>query len=274
MLCKYKLYKYKSYDESEKHRDDIITKQELYFFSVEKFNDPIDSNLVYRQQYSKDEIVAFWKNFLKNHPNHPQSLAEILQRYGENEAFVKFKSESAKRLKSMKGVLCLSKNPKNILMWSHYADSHKGLVYEFEFEVDTDPKKNGLNQNNLFWQKTDDFQPFPYKIDYPYDREYEPLSYTLTDDEIRQQFARLLTTKAPDWMYEQEYRFIDLHIKNDNDRAKKFNKKCLKSIIFGKEASEETIQRVKRLCKENGFDIAFKQADFIDGKFELEFKDI
>lgn len=62
MLWKYKLYKYKSYDESEKHRDDIITKQELYFSSVEKFNDPIDSNLAYRKQYSKDEIEEYCRH--------------------------------------------------------------------------------------------------------------------------------------------------------------------------------------------------------------------
>lgn len=154
-------------------------------------------------------------------------------------------------------------------MWSHYADSHKGLVYEFEFEVDAEPKKNETNENNLFLHTADDFYNFPFKVEYRCDREYELFSYTAIGDERNRQFSKLLTIKAPEWICEQEYRFIDLKANG----GRKFNKKCLKSIIFGKETSEETIQRVKRLCKENGFDIAFKQADFINGKFELEFKD-
>ena len=30
------------------------------------------------------------------------------------------------------GIFSLSKVPDNILMWSHYADSHKGIVLEFD----------------------------------------------------------------------------------------------------------------------------------------------
>jgi|SRR5580658_5344823 hypothetical protein len=30
------------------------------------------------------------------------------------------------------GVLCLSEAPANLLMWAHYADSHRGFVVEFD----------------------------------------------------------------------------------------------------------------------------------------------
>ena len=32
------------------------------------------------------------------------------------------------------GILCLSKNPNSLLMWSHYADQYKGVVVEFDEE--------------------------------------------------------------------------------------------------------------------------------------------
>lgn len=250
-----KLYKYTPHNKC--HKYDIVKKCELWFSETASFNDPIDSNLEYRQQYSKDEIVAFWKNFLKNRPNHPQSLAEILQKYGENKAFVKFKSENAKCYKSMRGVLSMSQNPKNILMWSHYANHHKGIVYEFE-------------TRNLFSHaKTLDFKDFPYKVSYAF--QYELLSYIAIGDEAVEQYRRELLTKAQDWAYEKEYRYIDLQ----KSGAKKFNPSCLTSIIFGKRTEQDEINAVMECCeKHNLTHIKFKQADFIDDKFELEFKDI
>ncbi len=47
------------------------------------------------------------------------------------------------------------------------------------------------------------------------------------------------------------------------------------SIIFGKRTEQDEINAVMECCeKHNLTHIKFKQADFIDGKFELEFKDI
>lgn len=266
MLWKYKLYKYKSYDKACEHRDDIITKQELYFSSVEKFNDPIDSNLAYRKNYSKEEIKEYCK-----HKNPNFDLEKCPNGVDICEVFVEKKNEYNEKFRKRIGILCLSSNPKNILMWSHYADNHKGLLYEFEFEIDAEPEKNETNENNLFLHTADGFYNVPFKVEYRCDREYELFSYTATGDELNQQFGKMLTTKAPEWIFEQEYRFIDLK----ENGSRKFNKKCLKSIIFGVSASDETIQRVKRLCKENDFkDIKFKKAKFIDGKFELEFVDL
>lgn len=34
------------------------------------------------------------------------------------------------------GVIALTSNPKNLQMWSHYADDHKGGLIEFTFEID------------------------------------------------------------------------------------------------------------------------------------------
>ena len=46
------LYKYTPHNAEYKY--DIITKSQLWFSKVENFNDPIDSQLDYSQQYTSD----------------------------------------------------------------------------------------------------------------------------------------------------------------------------------------------------------------------------
>ncbi|RLB89537.1 MAG: hypothetical protein DRH50_13580, partial [Deltaproteobacteria bacterium] len=38
-----------------------------------------------------------------------------------------------KELGRKQGVLCLSSDPKNVMMWAHYADNHEGLLLQFDF---------------------------------------------------------------------------------------------------------------------------------------------
>ena len=251
-----KLYKYTSHNSNYKYN--IIKNSELWFSNVKSFNDPLDSQLDYRQCYTKNEIKKYWKYFLKKKPNHPQSLKQILKKYGDIFNFLSQQKRVFEAFRLQMGVLCMSSNPENILMWSHYANNHKGIVYEFDY--------------NLFSNfSTNSFKGNPYKIDYPNNKSYELLSYVKTNKKRDTQFIKELTTKAIDWKYEEEYRFIDLA----NNGNKLFNHKSLTSIIFGVRTDECEIIKVKKLCLKNGFNhIKFKKAQFIQGKFEIQIVEI
>lgn len=250
------LYKYTPHN-NDSRKYEIITKSQLWFSKVESFNDPIDSKLDYRQEYTPDEIKEYWKNFPSTKREN-KSLEEIQNLYGNNESFVNNLNEEFNIYRSKLGVLCFSKNPENILMWSHYANNHKGIVYEFK--------------PSLFTHKrTSSFKAFPYKVNYPNDRCYNLLSYTLTGDAKKEQFAYELLTKAKDWEYEEEYRMIDF----ENSGNKTFKKDSLVSIIFGVRTNDIEIDIMKCLCKKNGLShIQFKKAKFKEGKFEIEIIDI
>lgn len=251
------LYKYTPHN-NEDHKYNIITKCELWFSKVEHFNDPIDFNLAYKQQYSKNEIREYFETFIKNRPNYPKSLKELLRLYGDNKAFVAKQNRLFKGFRKCFGVLCMSETPESILMWAHYADKNKGIVYEFNY--------------NLFGCETSkNPNDCPSYIKYTDKREYELLSYTLQYEELKEQFSKLLATKAMDWAYEKEVRFMNL---DKGDFNRKFDSKCLKSIIFGIKTKGEEIKKVKKLCKENNLKhIKFKQAKLIDGRFEIEIVD-
>lgn len=253
------LYKYTPHN-NEDYKYNIIKKCELWFSKVEHFNDPIDFNLAYKQQYSKSEIREYLKEFIKRNGAYcSKHLKESLSLYGNNKAFVANQNKLFKGFRKKIGILCMSKNPNNILMWAHYADNHQGIVYEFDYDL-------------FGFKATENPNDYPYCIEYPKNRQYELLSYTLQGKELEKQFTRLLTTKAIDWAYEKEVRFMNL---GEGDFNRKFDSKCLKSIIFGIKTKGEEIKKVKNLCKENNLKhIKFKQAKLMDGRFEIKIVDI
>lgn len=250
------IYKYTPHNKC--HKYDIIKKQELWFANIDSLNDPLDSNLAYRQEYSKDEIREYWEKFIADKPAF-KSLDEVLSKWGDNESFIREQTRIFEYIKSNIGVLCMSKNPKNILMWAHYANRHQGIVYEFDADL-------------FGFSKTKNLTEFPYIINYPCDRKYEILSYTKDRQERNEQFAKSLTTKAIDWAYEEEVRFIN---PEKSGIARKFNPDCLKSIIFGAKTSPDEIGTMIDCCKKNGLNhIRFYKAEFVAGRFELVLNEI
>jgi len=251
------LYRYTSHN-NEERRDELITKALLWFAKPEDFNDPLDSNLHYRQEYTQEEIKFCWSAFLQNRPEHPQTLPEMLDIRGFNEAFIKQQNAIRNKEISNTGVCCFSLNPEEILMWSHYAKDHKGIVYEFTSDL-------------FSGSISDNFKGNPYEVVYSKDNKYELLSYVLTGKNKKKQFVKGLLTKANEWRYEQECRFIDLN----GSGNKSFKKESLQSIIFGVKIKKEEIDRIKKLCQKHGFQhVVFKQAKFLPGEFKITLVDI
>ena len=136
-------------------------------------------------------------------------------------------------------------------MWSHYAQSHQGLVFEFT-------PRNINDEMSCFHN--------PIKVDYS--NSYDELSY-VNDHKI--EIPKLLLTKYIDWAYEEEYRCFGLDFQGE----KKFHKDELTGIIFGVNTLQSNIDRIMKLSKEHDFNhIYFKQAILNHGSFSLSFKNI
>ena len=84
-----------------------------------------------------------------------------------------------KELSSENGLLCFSKSWHNPLMWSHYADSHKGICLGF------------------------DVPDFPLNhVEYPHSRVDTTGMTVLTEDDVK----TWICSKYKDWEYEDEVR--------------------------------------------------------------------
>ena len=248
----YKLYKYRAFNE---FTDEIIIKSSLWYANPTRFNDPFDMSPSFRQKYSKREIKDNIKDYVKNSENTKNFPLEEQEKYrrkfekqsNTNEKFVVQRERLFFEQISTTGVVSLSKHNDSILMWSHYAQNHEGLVFEFDYTG----KKFGLHE-------------FPHKVEYI--DGYGLLSHAVSRKERREQMATILLSKYNDWAYEAEYRIIDF----GHQGNKPFEKSLLTKIIFGLKASPENMNRMVKLCRENGFEhVVFEKAERIEGTFAL-----
>jgi hypothetical protein len=111
-----------------------------------------------------------------------QGMAELL--------IPKLLDVMARKFEELIGILCLSESAQNLLMWAHYADSHRGFVIEFD-------------ERSPFFDRRvnpDDELRHLRKVSYSPTRP----SLTLADVD---DFAPFMT-KGTDWKYEAEWRMI------------------------------------------------------------------
>lgn len=102
------------------------------------------------------------------------------------------------------GIISLTTSNDNILMWSHYAENHRGAVVEIYIDDE--------NPQSLFINSTGpNSPPFNYqdfifdKVSYKLVRRFEQIESEINLDKINHHYY---FTKAQQWELEDEYRFI------------------------------------------------------------------
>ena len=220
------LYKYRSIDKNTKR---IITDNELYFSSPADFNDPYDCNIPIEKNSSEENIR---KHMLRNiSESSEEELDRDVKRIKEDPNFL---HEIIKKyLNDFCGICCFSKLYDSILMWSHYADYHKGICLKFDITKDPDL--------------------FSINLPVHYSRKLPVFDLFSCQDKI---FNKLIQPKFMAWKYESEVRIFkgkkDLeNNKLTNQRIFKFKNEALQEIIFGTNASEKDIKIIKKLCEKS-----------------------
>ncbi len=240
------LYKYRA---DCTHTEKIIINHEMWFSRPKEFNDPFDCYSV-PAPFSKHDAEK-WMYSSASYRNATEEDQKEAKENISNRSLkdVKFYIDEAI---NNNGICCFNKTEKEILMWSHYSDKHKGLC--FQFDIEKDPI----------------FFILPYNVKYVHS--ISPINIfkgDLTNEKIKQ----IIVQKYTKWSYEQEVRVIKLLDEIAyKGKAFKFKPEALRKIIFGCNASKETISKYKSLCAYNGFDhVTFSQMQQkMDGSFELE----
>ncbi|WP_429185921.1 DUF2971 domain-containing protein [Aeromonas veronii] len=100
------------------------------------------------------------------------------------------------------GIVSLSETPRNLLMWAHYANEHKGICIGYKrnlFESLPDQISNYISNAESYT---------PVKVNYDNIRP-QVISDNRPDlDKVKSYVLQQLTTKSDDWMYEKEHRCI------------------------------------------------------------------
>lgn len=198
----------------------IIVENELYWSSPLNFNDPFDSFPSHRvigdNRKKKSEFRRVIKKF---QPDMSRNDRRLLSRRATARTNTEIEEDMMSRqnlMNQMTGVCCLTTKCDNILMWSHYADSHKGLCLRFRTQSRFYPK---IFTSDLYFELA---FPVIYSINRPMINIVDPVRDNLVDE--------LFLTKADIWKYEEEWRLIN---HTDGPGIYKYPPDRLDGIILG-----------------------------------------
>lgn len=219
----------------------ILIKGELWFGSMNNFNDPYDGEFdICDFDKNIDKRNVFLKKRLKNEISEKLFNGEY-----KNELILKgymmrlIKSD----IKDKIGISCFTNSPNNMLMWSHYADGHTGicLIFDKEKLINT-INYQGITNNKI---KVIEFKEENYIDDL--------LSLNIEFDDENccfLNFDEVIKYKKKEWSYEKEIRLYYQFSKNVEYRFLQFHKEALCGIIFGLRTSFDNVYTIDYLIRE------------------------
>lgn len=173
------------------------------------------------------------------------------------------KIEFNKSINENIGILSLTTNNKNLLMWAHYANSHKGVCIEFD------------KSHKFFNQKKSEKDSLRHLAQVQYQNE-RPSLYLSEYNEFD-----VFLTKSNHWEYEEEYRMLmplkdaDKKIDSAFEDIYLFNfpKDSLKAIYLGTKISDENKNEIINLIQnEKDYNhVEIFETKISDEIYDLEF---
>lgn len=223
---------------NEDHIKDIIVNSWLYLCSPEKFNDPFDMSAelvalgsiadIYRKIDSSAIVPA------RDKEKKRREAAAIVERMGVQGYFDRHPTARKFRedLRNT-GVACFSASqkgikdsgPRNVLMWSHYGESHQGICVQIE--IARAPMllrqllriQYGENCGEVNW-----------------------LSQDFSSD-----IQKVLTGKAQFWEYESEWRYV---LQDSEGKYLRISPDAITAVIVGCRASKESTSKLHNLLEQ------------------------
>ena len=216
------LYKYYCIDTALK----VLKNHSIKFSFHKEFNDPFDCAVNLIGTVSKDDIYKYVRKQV-NSEAESKALAEVFM--ADSGKFSDIVKEAYCHEAENLGIFCMSAKNDEILMWSHYAESHTGVCLQFDI----------LNDLTTFL--------FPKKVEYGQD--YPHLNYIKAHNEDDPEIHKCLWYKFSTWAYEEEYRII----RPEGSGLIEFEKEALTGIIFGCECSEGDKKKIQEIVKEQQY---------------------
>jgi hypothetical protein len=241
----------------------VATKEEFNSLFEEMIDDQVEETLAsypseVRSLIPKEQLVKVTRKLFKNNEG---SIDSHLKKLGKEAARV-FNEKSNELI----GVLCLTEKKDNLLMWSHYADSHKGFCVKFDTSDSFFDSRRGAK---------DEFYHLR-EVKYLPERPNNTLSNMSGID--------LLLLKSDVWAYENEWRFcgvlndsdVQMNIGTTDIHLFKYPQRIVKEIIMGVNATQALEEKFKRLISENNglSHVKLSKAKISETKYGLEFNDL
>lgn len=247
-------YKYRSLaGEQGSWIERTLLHDEIYFAPASSFNDPFDLRPAFSLEASterqREDFIRLSRKFEPEMPEEERQLwADRVMKTSLAPENLQSTTNGIQAvhnffITSQVGVYCVSELCDDILMWSHYADSHRGICLEFDGHGPLMAHAQCVT----------------------YSKDRVPLN--VYDDDKLTGVDKALLTKSDRWCYENEWRLIR-HDKGPG--VVKFRPENLTGIIVGSLASPETVGLVRSWAKRRRLSLDLRRAVTSRSKFELE----
>lgn len=216
----------------------------LLFNRPSDFNDPFEcKSIIDNSNTTKEE----WRQYVCKQTNNPLEQQQLFSIIMSNPQEVdKIIKEEIQKQNEANGILCLSSEPDNILLWSHYTKDHKEVCLKFDISKD--------------------IESFATPLKVKYDNDYPKYNYIRNPEMV----LKVAIHKSAMWGYEKEYRVL----KTSGYGLRLINKDALVGIIFGVKIDLNSDgfkeKDIKELVINNGYtNVQFSHCELDQSMYKL-----
>ena len=243
------LYRYRSMaDDTQRERvRQILVDGLLYFAAPSTFNDPFDCWPLIDDRATEADYLRHARSLYGDSRKAVRQARLFAHKMAKGDpAHLDASSRALDTIRhallNKHGVLCLNTNPCHQLMWSHYADCHRGVCFQF----------NGKHQ----------FLEDAMPVHYSNQRALLNIFTQTVDEQVRNAVA----TKSEVWSYEDEWRIVETAFVGQ----KHFAPEALSAVVLGARIGATDAQMVRRWCAESPSAPKVFQATLIGDSYEIE----
>lgn len=276
-----KLYRYLKFD-CEK-LGEILIQNKLYFYPPNILNDPFDSKIQFTYQgCTDDDFRYFLRSYITNsepkskHGEIKKRVEEIISRnlHRSPEWQKKFRDHAKKILQpdiDKAGLLCLTEESEDILMWSHYGDGHKGLCLEFDNQLLDSCficRKVSYDKDNRYHSVIEFYKKVGAAMGNANNNTHN------AHEEIA---ALIFFRKAKHWDYEREWRILipwqDVE-KHNGGRYFSYPERMLTGIILGCNIDDAQQSIIEMMISNRSTKPTLFRAHKNDDEFKLDIREL
>lgn len=261
-----KLFKYRTFDK-DGHWEQW-TQGRVFCNNPLNFNDPFDCILSFEStSYSKTVrdvcfdvlrnrgiiLSSTEYNSLNTDIDPINALAAILKEKSIHidEDYVSRIANSTRfnsLLQKMLSVTCFSERNDSLLMWSHYADQHRGFCIEYDFSDDPE------------------ISEFLFPVVYS-DKK------AIVNTDIHDVYClKAALCKSEEWQYEQEWRYINMlksTLENSSATIIPYFDSPIRAVYLGVNTAQVDIDRLRTLIVQNQAVPKLYHMEMLDYKYKL-----
>jgi len=204
-----------------------------------EFNDPYDCDLelLNFNSATRERFKNSIENINSKHKSDNLHSKIDYENLSSEKITEMYKTNAFPKFLTSVGVSCFSESGDNLLMWSHYTRSHKGVCIGFDLE-------------KLYFSLREKKQNELALVKVNYSKEFKTVDYFKDYDLAIYHWVK---TKSKIWSYEKEVRILFTNLIFDKEKKNliDFDKNAISKIYLGSKMERDDENWIKEFCSKN-----------------------